>query len=515
MKALAVDRAERPDAQTLAERIEALRGGPAARADLDLGVSRASSAPLDPAALYAPRAASVVVLPVVDEGEPDEAAAARALTRAIADALVGVRGLRLSPVSAAAVGDGASALAAARALDVDLVVGVSVRRAARRVRARAQLLDVRRGTPAWAAHIDGAVDDPFALEDALALAVTDAVRARVGDGSARRGPPDPVTRAHYDAARAAYDRWDPGSVTEAIDRLEEALRDAPDDPWLVSLLAAALVRRYQQVGGGDPACVARAEELSLRALAADPDVAESYNTVGVLRVSAGELRAGARAFGEVIARAPLHAEAHARVGHLLVQTGRVDEGMRRVELALRLDPRLVMAHVDRAWVFALTGDRARAEAALAEAGRIAGPSAPLMVLVRLAVWWGDRALAAQVAGALEQEPTDSGWVAALPAMRAAAVGEFFAGAPALLEGLANSLGASPQMRCMQHEIACEYLAAYGQIDAAFDWLERASALPLVSLLWLDRCPALDALRGDARFGRVRAIVAARAAAVWG
>jgi hypothetical protein len=36
----------------------------------------------------------------------------------------------------------------------------------------------------------------------------------------------------------------------------------------------------------------------------------------------------------------------------------------------------------------------------------------------------------------------------------------------------------------------------------------------VNVLWMDRCPCLDGIRGEPRFAKVRGLVAARAADLW-
>jgi serine/threonine-protein kinase len=254
--------------------------------------------------------------------------------------------------------------------------------------------------------------------------------------------------------------------------------------------------------------------MSLRALAADPSLGETFLSIGMLRMVQGDIRAGAHAFQEALARAPRLVQAHSGLGVVLVDTGRIAEGMRRLDLALRTDPLSFGALVERARAKALLGDRPGAEEDLRQAAAIGGVLGTYALVVRLVIWWNDREGAARLADALAQAKTGAGWDAAVPLLRALSRGEYFHGAPELFASLDADGRASLRMLCTRIEIASEYFALMGKHEEAFEWLHQAESVPFMAVTWLDRCPALDALRGDPRFARVRALAAARAAEVW-
>ena len=74
--------------------------------------------------------------------------------------------------------------------------------------------------------------------------------------------------------------------------------------------------------------------------------------------------------------------------------------------------------------------------------------------------------------------------------------------------------AAPRQRSFFYQLATEFAAASGNLEEAFASLEKSAALPLIDLLWMDRCPVLDRMRDDPRFVRLRATVAARVAEIW-
>jgi len=498
MKAMAKNREDRPDAEMMLQAIERLRGGG----------ERHDHAP-------SPKAASttgsfetrtLAVAPVDVGANPG--GTGDDLGAALADGASSLRGLRvLAPAVVRDAIDQRGLRVAARELGAKWLLETSLRAESGRARARARLHDVASSTQIWAAEpIDLAAGETFALEDRLVRVVTDALRERLGDSRVVA----PAVRAFYDRARDATDRRTVPSVREAVAILEEGLAQFPGDPWLLGHLAANLVRLYGLTGSMDADLGARAEEVALRALSADPTLGEAYLAVGLLRCEQGEMRAAAQALQEALTRAPLLSDAHTALGLLLAETGLVDEGLRRLDVALRLDPRSAAARFERVRVRALLGDREAAEADLRAGDEVASHS----LLVRLVVWWNDRARAAELADAFERAATGAPWEIAAPLLRAFARGEYFPGAPQLFQGAMAAMRAAERNSCRMLEAAAEYFAVMGKTDLALEWFERAESLPFVDVLWMDRCVCLDSLRNEPRFVRVRGLVAARAAAMW-
>jgi len=434
----------------------------------------------------------------------------------MADGLSLLRGLQVIPPSVIREREaehGGGPIAAARALGATWMIETSVREGAGQRRARVRLLALEQSKQLWAAPpIDALADEAFAFEDRIVRAVVDAVRERLGEGA--RGPADPEARDFYDRARALSRRRAIPHLREVITVLEQGLARYPSDPWLLGLLGGTLIRLYSVTGANDHELASRGEELTLRALAIDPTLAETYCAIGVLRTEQGEIRAALRAFEEALVRNPVLAEAHAGIAILLAETGKVEEAMRRFDDALRSEPGLFQAWAERGRLRALLGDRAGAEQDLAQAGAIGG-SHTAYVMVRLVVWWGDRAQAAGLADELERAKTGAAWEAAVPGLRAFSRGELPPEpARVLFDRLAPYSQLVPRNACRMLEIAAEFLAAMDHNELALEWLERATTLPFVNILWLDRCVCLDGLRGDPRFAKVRGLVAARAADVW-
>lgn len=504
----------RPDAQTVVERLDALRGGVVALPDraprLPSGLDLARTA----LAAREPRA--IAVLPLV---APDDASKELGgeLSEALSDAVAGLRGVRVVPaakVRAQLSNVMPDPVALGRAVDAGLVVEGSARVSGAQARARVRLIDVDKSSVAWATRIDGPVDDPFALEDQLVSDVAAALRAREGDFAARGGPLDPKVRAIYDRASSAYAKFGVTHAAEAIAVLEDGLAVHPDEPWLESLLGAALARQWILSGSRDRDLIARAEELSLRALAADPSIPETFATIAALRYYAGDFRAAVRGFQETLARAPLHASAHMNLGRILGETGFVDQALERLELARRLEPQLLLTYFALAHLHGLTGNQRAAFQTVDQAAALGGEFAATLPRLRFLTWWPDPEQARRLATLLEGAKTGATWERALPMLQHMARDEFWPGALVVFDALADDARGAPQHRAFMLALKAEYLGSHRRVEETLATLELAASLPLVDVLWLDRCPALACVRDEPRFARARAIVAARAAGVW-
>ncbi len=500
---------DRPDAQTVVDRVDALRGGAAA---IPERTPQFPTAAFD-LSMREPRATAVVPLVAVDEAAR---AIATELSEALGDAVAGMRGVRVVPAARVrqALGGDNEPVSLGKKLDAGIVVEGSVRVVGSRVRARVRLVDVERGAVAWAERVEGNVDDPFALEDDLVRGVTEALSAREGFDAARGGPSDKRVRELYDEARAKYAKFGTAHSREAIAILEKGLEAHPGDAWLTSFLGAAVARVWLQTGGTDRDLIARAEELSLRALATDPTIGETFHTIAALRLYEGDTRAAVRALNEALVRAPLHAEAHQNLGKIMIETGFVEEGMKRLELAQRLDPNLLLTLFEVARTRALQGDRAGALSALEAAVQKGGEMGSVFPRLRLIIWWRDVAEAEKTAAILERSNTGATWERALPMVQAFARGEYWAGAETLFPKLADDARGAPKHRAFMYELAAEYYGAFDRRELCLEAIERGAELPMIDIFWLDKCPSLDCVREDPRFARARATVAARAAAVW-
>ncbi len=485
---LARRREDRPDAQTVLDRVEALRGN--APREGRTGPKLPSLSQESLTAWAQPRTVAVEKLAADQASAP--------LARMLEGAIEG--GLTEARVGQVLLG-GASA---------DMAVQGSLHTSKERVRARLRLVEARKAAPVWAGHVDAAASDTLDLEDRVVEAVLEAVRARTARVPV---PADPALREPYEQARAAFARFSLPDIRRGMTLLEDIEARAPGDPRVRGLLARMLIEAWAQMGARDAAMVSRAEELALRALAADPAVADALHVVALIRLASGELGAFLRAEEECLRQAPYYAEAHQTLGQLLCESLHLAEGRRRLDLAERLDPTQITIAFQRARVAALLGEVDTARQILRRARERAGPLSTAVLDSRLAIWLEDCEDAARIAEVVTQASAGAAWDGIAALMRAFVQGELPPMAGDMLAWTVQP-DVAPRHRCMMHEIGAELYAALGEPERALSYVEAFTRIPQTDLLWMDRCPALASIRDDPRFAEARAAVAARVAELW-
>jgi adenylate cyclase len=195
----------------------------------------------------------------------------------------------------------------ARELAVGHVLEGSVRKAGRRVRITAQLVDGVSNDHVWAERYDRDLDDIFALQDEIARAVVKALKLQLLPAEKRA-----IENRGTDSAEA-YD---------------------------IYLMAR------QQYASGNEGDARRAEaviRLCTRATEIDPHYARAWALLGlghvILRyVHGGSAHEGMAAAERALALDPNLAEAHSIKARVFSEDGRFDQASAEIDQALRLDP---------------------------------------------------------------------------------------------------------------------------------------------------------------------------------
>lgn len=236
------------------------------------------------------------------------------------------------------------ALAAGRELAVRSVLDGSVQRDGERLRVTARLLDVETGRQLWARRFDEAYTDIFAVQDSIADRVTAALSLQLTSNEqqrlARRPTSDTVAYDLFLKGRYHWNRRSsPLDLRKAIDYYNEAIARDPNFALAHSALADALA--VQAVfAARDPSEVypaaLQAAEIALRL---DPDLAEAHATRGHIRLNfLHDWHGSLVDFDEAVRHDPRYATARVWRGFWLTFTGRTDEGLAELAMAVELDP---------------------------------------------------------------------------------------------------------------------------------------------------------------------------------
>jgi TolB-like protein/Tfp pilus assembly protein PilF len=493
-------------AAEFAERVLRLLSGDAAPAR---PVVSARAAPAVPPSAPGGEAPSIAVLPFVNMSRDEENEYfADGLSEELLNLLAKIRGLRVASRTSAFSfkGKGVDIPAVAQKLNVATVLEGSVRKSGKRVRITVQLIEVASDSHLWSETYDRELDDIFAVQDDIAQSVVKELRRallREPAGStagiaaaadvrrAASGRSDnPEAFQLYLQGKFFGERTTQADTDRAIDLFRRALAIDPH----FALAWTALSRVHQMQAGFGFAPIdegyARARDAAERALRLTPDLPEAHVELGLvlqqhdwnwvaadasfrraLELAPGDghaLRAAAglaRVLGhtdeafalmhKVVELDPLSARAHRELGHVCFQSGRLDDSAAAFQLALDLSPKSGLCHA-------------------------------FLAIVRLLQRRGDEA------ATLAAEESHDVFRNLAQAMIEHARGHAVASDAALrtlIDGFAWTAA---------YQVAEAY-AFRGEVDAAFEWLERAHAQRDPGVIHSSSDSLLQPLHGDPRW----------------
>jgi serine/threonine-protein kinase len=384
-----------------------------------------------------------------------------------------------------------------------------------RVRITVRLVDTAGGVQLWSERYEGDLGDFLTFQDNIARRVAEALRVELTTLSHSSVAPAAAIE-HYLAGRHRLRGYVPADALEAVASLERSLELAPDFvPALPAHAIACLRAWFYDLERSKRDWEADARASVDRALARAPEHAETHLAAGIRATNAGDYRAAACSLERALSIAPTYAAAHEYLGMLQCEAARADEGQKRLEQSIALDPGLLYGGVILARTHGLAGRFDRCEAVLEDlVRRVGAPSWRLVTSarIRMAAWRGDhealRHWHDELAGrALASWPMMSIYTRTI-------VGEIDEDEARRTFARMLASGQSPRSFSFHAQLAAEVYGALGQIDEARLYLMRAADSVLVDLAWLDGCPLLAALRGHPDYGEARLRVQARADAIW-
>ncbi len=473
--------------------------------------SEARSAPATSPA-KAPRAdeaPSIAVLPFVNMSRDEENEYfADGLSEELLNVLVKIRGLRVASRTSAFSfkGKDVDIATVAQKLNVATVLEGSVRKSGKRVRITVQLIEVASDSHLWSETYDRELDDIFAVQDDIAQSVVKELRAALmgapGTSASNRTAAADVREAAlgrsdnpeafqlYLQGKFFGERTTQADTDKAIALFQRAL--ALDPNFALAWTGLSRIHQVQAGFGFAPIDEGyeRAREAANHALRIAPDLAEGHIELGLVQESHDWNWAAAdKSFRRALELAPGDAHALMSAAGLARVLGRFDEGMKLTRMAVALDPLSVRTHRQMALVFMMAGRLDEAAAAFQHALELspgAGLTHAFLAVTRLLQGRGEEALT------IAREESHDVFRCVAFAMVHHALGNQ-SESDAALKTLIDGFGWTAA-----YQVA-EVCAQRGELDQAFEWLERAYAQRDPGVVYSAHDQFLRPLHGDPRW----------------
>jgi TolB-like protein/Tfp pilus assembly protein PilF len=438
---------------------------------------------------------SVAVLPFANlSADPEQDYFCDGMAEEIINALAQLDGMRVvaRTSSFAFKGRNEDVREMGRQLGVEALLEGSVRRAGNRLRVTTQLVNVSDGCHLWSERFDRELQDVFAIQDEISLAVTDALKVRLlGEDKAK------VVKRHtenfeaYKAYMKGRYHWfirSSESIEKAVEYLEEAVSIDPEYALAYAGLADCygVLPMYRPVA---PEVVyPKARAAAERALDLDESLAEAHAALSCIMENYDwDWDGASREINRAIQLNPGYATAYQWKAEELITRGRFGEAVEAMNRARELDPLSLFmnARVGMVLYYARRYDDAKAilRTTLEVDPGFSQARYFLSLVYSMEEMYDE---------AIELLPEESfrAWVAILYAWK----GETDRARSIMDDVLSRGVGGYewPATRASLH-------FALGEIDECFNWLDRACEQKDPRLLNLIRSPKTDPIRDDPRF----------------
>ena len=377
-------------------------------------------------------------------------------------------------------------------LNVAHILEGSVRKSGEKLRISAQLIRAADGSHLWSETYDRTLDDIFVVQGNIAGEVVKALKLTLlGTTSVTRSRPvDPEAYNLALQGRFFVERRGQKDLERAVEYFQQSRER---DPGYAPAWAGLSQAYARQAGSGYvPAAdgYRRAREAAKKSLTLDPQLADAHIAMGwIQNVYDWDWEAADASFRKALALEPGNALALRYAGRLAYTLGRWNEAIDLVNKAIERDPLRPNAYNNLGFVLLAVERDADAEAAFRKTLELDPDGASRHHPIGLALL-----LQGKTDAALRemQQETDESWR--------------LSGLPLVFHALGRRSESDAALAALKgkysrdsaYQIA-EAHAFRGEVDLAFEWLERAYAQRDGGLAEIKSDRLLRGLAGDPRY----------------
>jgi serine/threonine-protein kinase len=306
-------------------------------------------------------ASSIAVLSFADMSpERDQEYFCDGMAEELIDALTKQKGLRVVSRTSAFQfkGHGHDIRTIGQKLDVSHILEGSVRKAGKRLRITAQLINVRDGYHIWSEKYDREMEDVFAIQDEIARAIVETMKGQlIGEDEAplvKRYTSNLEAYTLYLKGRYFWNKRYEVGLQQAMGHFKQAIDLDPNYALAYTGLADCfvLLGAYEYLPPKE--AFSKAQALAERALEVDGTLAEAHASLGFIEFAhAWNWHGAEQRFKRAIELNPNYAVARWWYSIFLTASGRTEEGLAEIKRAEKADPLLILTSSTTAWILYL------------------------------------------------------------------------------------------------------------------------------------------------------------------
>lgn len=495
--------ARRPaSAAELATRLRALASAGASDPTIATSPMSAASA-ARVAAKRGPRVKALAVLPFVNpSGDPDIEYLTEGITESLINALSQLRKLRVMARSTMFRYRGdADPQQVGRDLGVTTVLSGKIAPHGAVLSISVELVDASNGWRLWGARYDRPIGDLLSVQEEIAREITTNLKLTLGPDQkkklSRRHAADRDAYPLYLKGRYHWNKSTVPSIRKAIEYFELAIEKDPTYAlaWAgVSDCYAALgMDRYAALPPRE--AIPKAKAAARKALEIDDSLAEAHTSLAYARTLDWEWAGAEEEFRRAIQLNPEYALAHHFYGFLLGSRGRSEESLAEFRLALEIDPLSLIINADYGWAHYCARRYDEAIEILTKTLDMDARFPQAYLWLGLA--YMGKGLFDQSVAAFEEGARLTGGSPTMVAGQGAALA--LSGRSEETEKILAGFEERAKTEYVPMATMVQLNMYAGNVDRAYEWLEKAFAYRASFMVPLRVYPFFDPLRGDPRF----------------
>ncbi len=250
-------------------------------------------------------------------------------------------------------------------LGVSTVLEGSVRKQGNHLRVTAQLISVADGFHLWSEKYDSNMDDIFAIQDEIAMAITENLKIilleKEKDILNKTPTANKVAYDLYLKGRHFWNKRTREGLTKSIDYYSQAIKEDPQ----YSLAYAGVADSYSLLCSyhilSPEASMPKAKKSAEEAMKLNPALSEAYEALGHIELLSDlNWEKAEKDYKKAIQLNPDFATARQRYSLLLATKGRYKEAQAEIGQAQKLEPLSLIINSDAALIHLIMGDYEKA-----------------------------------------------------------------------------------------------------------------------------------------------------------
>jgi len=385
-------------------------------------------------------------------------------------------------------------------LNVNFLLVGSLQKAETQLRITVELVKVSDGYPLWSEKYEGNMEDFFALQDEISLAIVDSLKIKLLGGEKakliKRYTENIEAYNLYLKGRFFWNKRKRETLEKSIEYFQEAIEKDPTYALAFSGLADAYMILGDNLYIPPSEAFPKAKTAALKALELDNSLAEAHTSLAsILDGYEHDFEKAEKEYQLSIELKPGYATAHHWYAFLLANLGRHEEAINEILRARELDPLSPRINANVGYILYFAREYERALEELEKSKEIFPEHAInyyRMGQVYTQLGRYEEAISSyehgfEVTGQSGELSTTLAYIYSLSGKRAEAQ-----------KRLSNIIEYSKQNFVSPISIARVYVGL-GEKEEAFFWLEKGYSQNDAQLIYLKIDPTFDPLRSDPRY----------------